>query len=410
MENRIAILSLLTAYLHKQVSREEFDQLFSALASLEDEDFKEMILRALDNGAEITDADFIQQRVSDLYPQLQTKIGLSSQPATKLPDASKGKRLQIWRKVTAAAAVILAFLFGGLYLLSDQSDHRESTTAVLTPEHILPGGNRAVLTLADGRSVDLNSRKSGIVVRNGLTYLDGSSVLDNPENEGMSTLKLTTPNGGQYQITLSDGTRVLLNAASTLTYAAEFGSENTREVTLDGEAYFEVTKDPEKPFIVTTTKQRIEVLGTSFNINAYNNETTTKTTLLTGSVRVNIPAGKYTNQESRILTPNQQSVVNDNQNEITVKNVNPESAIAWKNGLFNFHGLSIDESLKQVERWYDIRIVYEGEIPQGYLGGKMSRGVKLATFLNFLAKDFHIKSEMKADRTLILYTASKEAP
>jgi len=408
LENRTAILDLLTAFLNKQVSREEFDRLFSALASLEDEDFKEMILRALDNGRDITDVDFIQERVSHLYPQLQTKIGLaSSQRVIKPPDASKRKRLQIWWKVNSAAAVVLAFLFGGLYLLSDQPDHGEST-AVLTPEHILPGGNRAVLTLADGRSVDLNSRKSGIVVGNGLTYLDGSSVLDDPENEGMSALKLTTPNGGQYQITLSDGTHVLLNAASTLTYPAEFGSENTREVTLDGEAYFEVTKDPEKPFIVATTKQRIEVLGTSFNINAYDNETTTKTTLLTGSVRVNIPAGKYTNQESRILTPNQQSVVSDSQSEITVKNVNPESAMAWKNGLFNFHGLSIDESLKQVERWYDIRIVYQGEKPEGYLGGKMSRGVKLATFLNFLEKDFHIKSEMKADRTLILYSASKK--
>src|SRR5690606_38970298 len=110
---------------------------------------------------------------------------------------------------------------------------------------------------------------SGIVVGNSLTYLDGSSVLNEQRNERMSSLQLTTPNGGQYQINLSDGTLVLLNAASTLTYPAEFG-ENTREVILDGEAYFEVTKDPEKPFIVRTAKQRIEVLGTSFNINAYN--------------------------------------------------------------------------------------------------------------------------------------------
>src|SRR5690606_25369938 len=153
----------------------------------------------------------------------------------------------------------------------------------------------------------------------------------------MSSLQLTTPNGGQYQINLSDGTLVLLNAASTLTYPAEFG-ENTREVILDGEAYFEVTKDPEKPFIVRTAKQRIEVLGTSFNINAYNNETTTKTTLLTGAVRINTSTNTDTDGESRVLTPNQQSVVNDNQKAITVKQINPESAIAWKNGLFNFHG------------------------------------------------------------------------
>ncbi|MFC7524501.1 FecR family protein [Parapedobacter sp. GCM10030251] len=398
MENRKAIVSLLTAYLNKQVSREEFDRLFSALAKLEDEDFKATILQAVDDEPDEIDVDFIQARVSHLYPQIQAKIQV------KLSQ----KKGQIWWRVSAAAALVLAFLSIGLYVIQTQPYQGESTIA-LTPERVLPGGNRATLTLANGRSIDLSTRKSGIVVGNGITYLDGSTVFDGRENTEMSSLQLTTPNGGQYQITLSDGTRVMLNAASTLTYPIKFSDKNTREVTLEGEAYFEVAKDPEKPFIVTTAKQRIEVLGTSFNINAYSNETVTKTTVLTGSVRINT-SGKQPKGVSRMLTPNQQGIVNDNQNEIIVKDVNPESAIAWKNGLFNFHGLSIDESLKQVERWYNIRIVYEGEIPQGYLGGKMSRGVKLATFLNFLAKDFHIKSEMKSDRTLILYGVSKETP
>src|SRR5690606_38098125 len=212
---------------------------------------------------------------------------------------------------------------------------------------------------------------------------------------------------GQYQITLPDGTHVWLNAASTLSYPTEF-SGAVREVTLVGEAYFEVVKDETKPFIVQTANQQTEVLGTSFNINAYDNETVTKTTLLTGSLRVNPTANNQPNGQSRILMPNQQSIIDDNGNKITVNEIDPELVSALKNGLFKFHGLSIDESLKQIERWYDIEVVYPGSSkPDGYLGGKMSRGVKLSTFLEFLEKDFNIHSKLQADRKLILYTKNR---
>jgi len=396
LENRKAIVSLLTAYLNKQVSREEFDRLFSVLAELEDEDFRKTVLQALDNESDATDVDLIQERVSHLYPQIQAKIQV------KLSQ----KKGQIWWRVSAAAALVLAFLSIGLYVIQTQPYQGESTIA-LTPERILPGGNRATLTLADGRSIDLSTRKSGIVVKNGIKYTDGSSVINQQTNDSsIKEARLGTPKGGQYQVTLSDGTQVWLNAASTLTYPIEF-DDHSRQVTLDGEAYFAVAKDKARPFIVNTAKQRVEVLGTSFNINAYSNETATKTTLLTGSVRVNIATDASENGHGRILVPNQQSIVRDHAHEITIHDVDPQSAIAWKNGLFNFHGLSVDESLKQVERWYDIRIVYQGNKPEGYLGGKMSRGVKLATFLNFLEKDFQIKSEMRADRTLVLTTSER---
>src|SRR3546814_18302244 len=143
-------------------------------------------------------------------------------------------------------------------------------------------------------------------------------------------------------------------------------------------------RDETKPFIVQTAKQRTEVLGTSFNINAYSNEAFTKTTLLTGSLRVNPTINNQTSGQSRVLTPNQQSIVGDHENGITVNEIDPQLATAWKDGLFNFHGLSIDESLKQIERWYDIDVVYQGAKPDGYLDCKMSWGVKLSTFLEFL--------------------------
>jgi len=400
LDNRIAILDLLTAYLNKQVSHEEFNRLFSALAKLEDEDFTEIILQALDRESDITDADFIQERLSHLYSQLQGKILFSSpRPVIKIIETRK-KRSQIWQRAIATAAAALVFLLISFYFIKDQPD-RGNSTVVLTPERILPGSNRATLILADGRTVDLSADKNGIVVKDGIKYADGSTVVtQQPDKSAIVQARLSTPRGGQYKITLADGTDVWLNAASTLTYPIEF-SGREREVTLEGEAYFEVTRDEARPFIVNTAKQRTEVLGTSFNINAYDNETLTKTTLLNGSVRVQASAANPA--KGRILVPNQQSIIGNDEN-IRIYKVDPAKVVAWKEGIFNFHGLSIDESLKQIERWYDIDIIYQGVKPEGYLGGRMSRGVKLSTFLEFLEKDFHIQSELKEDRTLLLYT------
>ncbi|SEL74127.1 FecR family protein [Parapedobacter koreensis] len=411
MENRKAILDLLTAYLNKQVSREEFDQLFTQLAALEDEAFKEIILDALDSESTLSDTDFIQARVDQLYPQLHAKIKKLPEAIADPIDTQKSTR-QIWWSMSAAAAILI-FLLAGIYFFTDRS--RQYKPIAITPEQILPGGNRATLTLANGQTIDLNIEQSGIVIGDGITYADGTDILDDRWADGKESpmsnvsrlLSLSTPKGGQYQITLSDGTRVWLNAASSITYPVAFEG-GKREVSLQGEAYFEVAKDKSRPFIVNTTKQRVEVLGTSFNINAYENETATKTTLLTGSVRIQASEGAQANGNSQMLDPNQQSVVNHQDNKITVNHIDPSAAVAWKDGLFNFHGLSIDESMKQIERWYDIHVVYKGKKPEGYLGGKMSRGVKLATFLSFLEKDFHIKSELQPDRTLILFV-SKES-
>jgi len=397
------ILNLLAAYLNNQVTREEFDRLFADLSNLEDADFEKAILQALDEDPNGFDADFIQERVSSLYPQIQANTTLNPLKKESTDVAKQSRQIQ-WRIVATAAAVIAIVLLSSLYFFRNRP-HQNRQARITTPENILPGGNRATLMLGDGRSIDLSAEKNGIVVVDGIKYADGSVVMNEQiDHTTIEQAQLRTPKGGQYEITLPDGTRVWLNAASTLTYPTKF-SGYAREVTLEGEAYFDVMKHPEKPFIVNTAKQRVEVLGTTFNINAYSNEVATKTTLLTGSIRVNRIAKDEMTGHSQVLAPYQQSTIRDNQQEITINKVDPQSAIAWKNGLFNFHGLSIDESLKQVERWYDIRIVYQGKKPTGYLGGKMSRGVKLATFLNFLAKDFQIKSEMKADRTVILTTS-----
>jgi len=407
LENRNAILSLLTAYLNKQVSREEFDRLFSALTELEDEDFQATILQALDNQADVTKSDFIPERVAQLYPELLANVSATPQVAIT-PTGRSARRSVIGWKLSVAAATIFLFLAAGIYFWQDTDHHNR--TSLISAEQIVPGSDRATLTLADGRTVDLSAAKKGIAVGNGIRYLDGTEVIALTADEGKQTantrlLTLTTPKGGQYQLSLPDGTKVWLNAASSLVYPEAFG-DDIREVKLEGEAYFEVTKARNRSFVVNTEKQRVAVLGTSFNISAYSNDEVTKTTLVTGSVRVNILAGGVTQGESRILAPNQQSVIGNQENSLAVNSIDPRTAIAWKDGLFNFHGLGIDEAMKQIERWYDIRVRYEGPKPTGYLGGKMSRGVRLSTFLDFLERDFGIRSELKADRTLVLYATN----
>lgn len=383
MENQHHIERLLADYLNQQITREEFDQLFSELAAMADEEVKIAILGLLNNQTETVDAAFIEERVASLYPQLQTKL---TQPA-KRPISG---RLIRWS--ATVAAVILVFLVGWLTFF-DKNENNDEVTAI-TPEQILPGANRATLTLADGRVIDLNTEQNGIIVGEEITYRDGSSVL----REHVSQLALSTPRGGQYEVTLPDGTNVWLNAASKLEYPSRFTDEE-RVVRLEGEAYFAVAKDDRKPFRVVCAQQEIEVLGTEFNISAYPDESEIKTTLVEGSVSL-----KTDHRPATTLKPNQQAILH--KGVLDISNVDVSAAIAWKNGLFNFHGLTLDDALKQVERWYDVKVRYEeGKRPKGYLGGKMSRGVKLSTFLDFLEQDFQIKAELKPDQTLVLRSA-----
>lgn len=375
------------------------------LSRLSDADFREAVDNVLDNGSDVLDDGFIQKRVDLLYPKLLAEAHGRS------PAQANGSDKQLWArrmrwKLSVTAATVVLFLLAGNYLW--RNGGRDEHLQKISADQIVAGGNLATLTLADGRTVDLSTAQRGIDVRNGIRYLDGTEVVTVDERLGndVQLLTLTTPKGGQYQLALPDGTKVWLNAASSIVYPNSF-RDDIREVMLEGEAYFEVAKDRTRPFIVNTEKQRVAVLGTSFNISAYSNDVITKTTLLTGSIRVNTVSEGEAHGEGRIMAPNQQSSIGQG-NGIAVTPIDPLAAVAWKDGLFNFHGLSIDEAMKQIERWYDISVRYIGPTPTGYLGGKMSRGVRLSTFLDFLEKDFGIKSEINADRTLVLNVTKTE--
>lgn len=287
-----------------------------------------------------------------------------------------------WLPYIAAASVLALLTVGYLFFIRPDDGYRPVATS-----EIAPGGNRAVLTLADGRTIDLSEEQGGIIIGDGITYVDGSEISDGSQQATASLMSLATPKGGTYQITLPDGSVVWLNSASTLKYPSQF-DDNERVVELEGEAYFEVTKT-ERPFRVATAGQTVEVLGTEFNISAYADEPETKTTLVEGKVNVSVGShpGLTTNDSrlmTKVLTPGEQATTREA--AIDVQKVDVAQYTAWRSGLFAFSGASVGDVMKQLERWYDIDVVYEGEIPAGTFDGKIGRNLTLQQLLRGLAQ------------------------
>lgn len=284
-----------------------------------------------------------------------------------------------------AAAVIVIGLGAALFyfnqpgnIISPGNEYVSAGSA-----DIPAGGNKAVLTLADGSTVVLNDAANGKLTSQGQVSITktGAGLLSYAGNgagdKEVAMNLLSTPRGGKYKIELSDGTKVWLNAATTLKYPAAFtGGE--RRVELSGEAYFEVAKNAKLPFRVVSSQQTIEVVGTHFNINAYAGEELIQSTLLEGSIKVSA-AG-----ESALLKPGQQSAV-DHTNSIQLNyNVDTDEVTGWKNDLFQFESADIKTILNQFSRWYDVDIIYEGAIPSGHYHGTVSRDLPAAQALKVL--------------------------
>lgn len=264
------------------------------------------------------------------------------------------------KRMLVAASLFVAlgaglFYFGSPYL----NNHNDNQAA--TQPHIKPGTNKAYLTLADGKRIALTDSATGTLALQGSVKItktaDGQiayQVVDEGKEQPGKYNTLEAPKGGQYQITLIDGTKVWLNAASALKYPTKFdGTE--RKVALSGEAYFEVAKDKKKPFRIISGSQTIEVLGTHFNVNAYSDESAIKTTLLEGSVKVFRTAE---GSNYKILAPGQQSVLS--LSALNVKEVDTEEAVAWKEGFFIFENDNLKTLMRKLERWYDVEVDYKG--------------------------------------------------
>lgn len=315
-------------------------------------------------------------------------------------------RVYFLRRWWAAAASVMLLLGIGAYLWTTYKKNLQPPAIATTLPDIAPGKNGAILTLADGSQVVLDSLNNGVIAQqNGsqAAIKNGALVYDRTgETAGQVVYNtMTTPQGRQFSLLLPDGSKVWLNAASSIRYPTVFNGKE-RKVEVTGEVYFEIAQNTKRPFLVNVNnKAEVEVLGTHFNVNAYGNEETINTTLITGSVRV-ISGQSEGAPSALVLKPGQQAQIQRTQPGIKmIDNVNIDKVMAWKNGLIYFDGATFEEIMRQVERWYDIKVVYENnKVPNIRLAGEMTRDVSLNDLLKYLGKmDVRYKID---GRTLIV--------
>ena len=317
------------------------------------------------------------------YSEVVNRLKISlEQKITNEQELPPVRRLSFLRRWAAAAAILVLLAAGYFFLFTDRSSKQAPIVSQSPVIDIAPGKEGAILTLADGRTVVLDSLGNGVIAtQNGSTVVlkNGQLTYD---ADGAATAvaynTMSTPKGRQFQLVLPDGTKVWLNAASSLRYPTVFaGSE--REVEVTGEAYFEVAKNKQKPFRVKINEQTtVEVLGTHFNINSYQNEDNINTTLLEGSVKV------INGSEKIIITPGQQAQVAGQAKIKVVNGVDLEKVMAWKNGMFNFQDATLKEVMRQLERWYDVDVVYEKGVAEPEFMGKMGKDLSLSEVLRGL--------------------------
>ena len=371
MENLEKLRKPFYKYLNNELSKEEAQQFLEQLQSGQDQGaFLLLIEESLDNPL----ADQLLNR-----PEL---LALLNQSFSKVIDAidakPKKESTKLWWYISSAVAVVTLVFLSVYYF-----NYRKNITSnnpIAISQDIAPGKIGATLMLSNGRKIKLSGAVNGELAEEaGISVTkmaDGQLVYELKEGAGDPNKinTLTTAKGETYILILPDKSKVWMNAASSITYATSL--TNGRKVKLEGEAYFEVTEDKARPFIVETRQQNVEVLGTHFNINAYADEENVTTTLLKGSVKVAAKLG------AKILKPGNQSAVNEN--SILITNVDTERAIAWKNNKFLFENDDIKYIMRMIERWYDVDVVYTGEMPTEKFGGGVSRFGNVSQVLKIL--------------------------
>jgi len=290
----------------------------------------------------------------------------------------------LWPKLAISAVAASVLIVAGIYLFKSPSSPEISVPLVIND--IAPGSNKATITLSNGKTLSLSDARAGVVVNNGkIAYHDGSLV---ERTSGPQTI--ATPAGGTYQITLADGSEVWLNAASSLTYTTALRKNGERRVKLSGEAYFEVAKDEKHPFVVESRGQQVRVLGTHFNISAYEDEALVKTTLLTGSVKIN----------DQILKPGEQALQKDSL--LKVRQVDTLNEVAWKRGEFVFKEDDFRTTMRKIARWYNVEIVYESPAPTVLVpGGWVSRSKNISEVLKIMEATGKVHFKVEGRRVTV---------
>ncbi|THU35810.1 DUF4974 domain-containing protein [Niastella caeni] len=346
---------------------------------------------------------------SDEQQQMMIRNILDRYPARSLPDENEVvptmapvHRVHFIRKWWAVAASI-AFIAGiGVYGWFQNKKGNSPAEIVRSTENVQPGKTGTLLTLADGSKVLLDTIQNGNIalqggvvasIRNGVLLYEGtgSKVLYNT---------ISTPKGKQFQLKLSDGTNIWLNAESSIRYPIAFTGKE-RLIHVAGEVYLEVAHKASTPFRVDVNGSTwVEVLGTHFNVNAYENEGAVRTTLLQGSVKVGV--NQANTQLFKVLSPGQQALMTKGNDPIRVYNdVNVAAVVAWKAGVFDFENVPLEEAMRQLARWYDIEVVYEQPVPRLQLGGTIKRSLPFTDVLYFLG-NVGLRYKLEGNRKLVI--------
>lgn len=392
-------------------SKEETAQFLEILHSLDEHSYKEVfnllyeklphhITAPLDAAwhARLENRLDLVQGDTDAPVQQEEISGFSPVPEQEPAPVIGMNRRSPLKKMMGAAAVLIILLGSGWWWISVKykPGKNQNTIAAIKAKDIAPGTNKAVLTLGDGSTIQLDSASAKNDIKQGNTIIRqragqlSYSAKASPAPDAIMFNTLTTPYGGRYSISLPDGTRVWLNAVSSLKYPAAFTGD-TRVVELTGEAYFEVEtlqlrSGQKMPFIVRTPHMDISVLGTHFNVMAYGDEETTSATLLEGSVMVK--AG----ETMKKLIPGQQAELNKSNNKLKVEEVDTEAVVAWKDGLFTFNGEDIYKIMRQISRWYNVKVDFEEGLSKRRIKGQLFSNMNLSEVLAVLElSGFHFR-------------------
>ncbi len=393
-----AIINLFNRYINGQCTSEELDEVFSLLSNGTYPAEWEAAITADVSYVSGSDqqSDLTQDDINRIYGRIENNL-VGRVGAEHLPTYKKPVRL--WQICSAAAAILIIVGSGLFYFYQAQTSSKKNID--IYAARILPGSNKAFLTLSNGKKISLTDAAIGTLAKQAGISLtkkaDGQlvyAVKGTAGNAGSTQSNtIETPKGGQYQVLLPDGTAVWLNAASSLTYPLNFDRLKERRVQLSGEAYFEVAKDKAHPFVVSTNMQEVKVLGTHFNVKGYKDEAVISTTLLEGSVKV---SNVYSDKNC-LLRPGQQANLFKNGEMINVVKVIPENIISWKNGYFIFDNQNVVSVMQVISRWYDVDVEYKGMNKADRFGGTFSRSANLADLLKVLELlgETHFKIEGK---------------
>lgn len=355
---------------------------------------------------QLTHDEALHQQIGWHY-QFKRSISLKMAAAMATQQVARNRKKKI-RAVGAIASVCVLILTAFFWWSNRSTTPAVQTIIPVADNYVPPGKDQALLTLSGGQTIVLDSTGNGVLAKEGNSIIKKTGALLSYEsNVSTSTNNpifntLSTGRGGQYRMVLPDGSKVWLNAASSIRYPTFFTGD-TREVKVTGEVYFEIATQIDKhnhrqPFLVQVGDMQIEVLGTHFNVNAYSDELDIKTTLVEGRIKVK------TDKETRFIQPGQQARVSHQKMESKVSvisDINVQEVLAWKNGLFQFTNADIQTLMRQISRWYTVEVSYQGKITSDKFSGKIPRSLDLFKVLQILEQS-GVRFELKADKTLLI--------